>query len=150
MKSDQQLSLCPLQGCAPAPLLAELQSYKQKRKAVAVVSFSVFLPQNPSQRGRADPSHSLQPHCGTTTHCSVSSAPLFGQVCVICVPLPVPTVKHTVCDSDRNDAVGTSAQGEGTGKSMARESDHSRELLLELFVMVSSTIIIRNTSNNKY
>lgn len=41
MKSDQQLSLCPLQGCAPAPVLAEPQSYKQRRKAV-VVSFSGF------------------------------------------------------------------------------------------------------------
>lgn len=56
---------------------------------------------------------------------------------------------HTVCDCDRNEAVGTSepAQEEGAGKSMARESDCSRELLPELFVMMSSTIIVRNTSN---
>lgn len=56
---------------------------------------------------------------------------------------------HAVCDSDRNEAVGTSepAQGEGTGKFMARESGCSRELLPDLFVMVSSTIIIRNISS---
>lgn len=41
MKSDQQLSLCPLQGCVPVPVLAEPQSYKERRKAV-VVSFSNF------------------------------------------------------------------------------------------------------------
>lgn len=51
--------------------------------------------------------------------------------------------------SDRNEAERTSepAQEEGTGKSLARESDCSRELLPELFVMVSSTIMVRNTSN---
>lgn len=56
-----------------------------------LLSPSLVLLQNPSQRGRVDSSHSLQPHCGITTHCPVSSAQLFGQVCVICVPLPVPT-----------------------------------------------------------
>lgn len=147
-KRWNQTNSSPFAHCKDVPQHLCWLSYRatNKREKLLLLSPSLFFYLKIHPRGEEQTLHIPYSHTMGSQPTAVSSAPLFGQVCLICV-LPLPTVTHTVCHSDRNDAVGTSAQEEGTGKSMARESDHSRELLLELLVMVSSTIIIRNTSN---
>ncbi|KAL2296663.1 hypothetical protein Nmel_015998 [Mimus melanotis] len=143
MKSDQQLSLCPLRGCVPAPVLAKPQSYKQRRKVV-VVSFSDFYLKILERKSKPFTFFTATLWDHNPLLCLLCST-FWAGLCHLC------SSSHcdTLCDSDRNEAVGTSepAQEKGMGRSMARESDCSRELLPELFVMLSSTIIIRNTSN---
>lgn len=146
MKSDQPLSLCPLQGCAPAAVLAEPQSYKQRRKSCCCCLLLWFLPQNPSQRGRADPSHSLQPHCGITSHCCLLCSTSWAGLCNLCPFSCSHCDTHCVWEWQAWSC-GNLSTGGRKREIHVRESDRSKELLPELFVMMSSTIIVRNTSN---